>query len=252
MFHDMMLLMQRSATTEGCDSLKELDSIPALAYSPIHIEDRLELLSKTVQTTQRETPENNTKLLTKLERWLVDIGSIQESLQRVREDLVPHLEGILGVNFENTELFQVAMFQPSTKNIFMELETQYRRTDEDPLGSDGFAEMINLGEMAKVIALVGDAVISSAGLQHLWKPHLGDAGKITQRKAEIVSNENMAKLCDRWGLYEYRIHFDPDTPSKSEMEHDKGTLVEAVYGIVYLEYEYKMVLKKVTHLINTQ
>ena len=248
----MMQLMQMSATTEGSDSLKENDSVPTLSYSPIHIEDRLDLLSKIVQNTQRETPENNTRLQTKIERWLLDIGSIQGSLKKIREDLVPYLEGVLGITFEKKELFQVAMFQPSTKNIFMELETQYRRSKEDPLGSDGFAEMINLGEMAKVLALVGDAVISSAVLQHLWEPHLGDAGKITVRKAEIVSNEHMARLCDKWNLYEHRIHFDPDTPSKSEMEHDKGTLLEAVYGIIYLEYEYKMILKQVPHLINTR
>ncbi|MHA2148355.1 MAG: ribonuclease III domain-containing protein, partial [Candidatus Thorarchaeota archaeon] len=180
--------------------MKDDDLITTLSYSPIHIEDRLDLLSKTIQTTRRETPENNTRLLTKLERWLQEIKSMQEGLKRIREDLVPYLEGVLGITFEKKELFQVAMFQPSTKNIFMELETQYRRSKEDPLGSDGFAEMINLGEMAKVLALVGDAVISSAVLQHLWEPHLGDAGKITQRRSEIVSNEHMAKLCDAWGL----------------------------------------------------
>ena len=231
--------------------MKDDDLITTLSYNPIRIEDRLDRISKAVQATQRETPENNTKLLTKIERWLKDIKSIQESLKKIREDLVPDLERILGIEFKIKELFQVAMFQPSTKNILLELETQYRRSKNNPLDSDGFAEMINLSEMAKVLALVGDAVISSAVLQHLWEPHLGDAGKITLRKSEIVSNSHMARLCDEWGLYEYRIHFDPDTPSKSEMAHDKGTLLEAVYGIIYLEHEYKMVLKKVTHLINT-
>ncbi len=248
----MMLKMSTSAITEGSDSLKDDDLITTLSYNPIHIEDRLDLLSKTVETTRRETPENNTRLLTKIERWLLDIGSIQGSLKRVREDLVPELENILEIEFKVKELFQVAMFQPSTKNLFLELETQYRRSKNNPLDSEGFAEMANLGEMAKVLALVGDAVISSAVLQHLWEPHLGDAGKITLRKSEIVSNKHMARLCDEWGLYDYRIHFDPGTPSKSEMEHDKGTLLEAIYGIIYLEHEYKMVLKKVTHLINTR
>jgi ribonuclease-3 len=205
-----------------------------------------------VTTTQSETARNNTRLLTKLERWLNEIGSIQASLKSIREDLVPDLERTLELKFKHTELFQVAMFQPSTKNTFLELETQYRRSKNSPLDSDGFEEMINLSEMAKVLALVGDAVISSAVLQHLWEPHLGDAGKITQRKAEIVSNEHMSKLCDKWGLYEYRIHFDPDTPSKSEINHDKGTLLEAVYGIIYIEHEYKQILRSVTHLINTR
>jgi dsRNA-specific ribonuclease len=244
--------MRRSAITEGSDSLKDNDPIPTLSYKPIQIEENLDLLVKTIQTTRKETPENNTKLLTKLERWLQDIEFIQERLKRIRKDLVPKIERILGIGFENTELFQVAMFQPSTKNIFLELETHYRRSADDPLGSDVFAEMINLSEMSKVLALVGDAVISSAVLQHLWKPHLGDAGRITQRKAEIVSNEHMAVLCDIWDLYSYRIHFDPGTPSKSEIEHDKGTLLEAVYGIIYIEHEYKSVVKHVIHLINTR
>jgi dsRNA-specific ribonuclease len=161
------------------------------------------------------------------------------------------LEKILGIKFRNSELFLVAMFQPSTKNLFLELETQYRRSVNDPLGQDGFAEMINLSEMSKVLALIGDAVISSAVLQYLWEPHLGDAGKITQKKAEIVSNNHMAKLCDEWSLYEYRIHFDPGTPGKLEMNHDKGTLLEAIYGIIYIEYKYKMIHRLVSHLINT-
>ncbi|MFW9787594.1 MAG: ribonuclease III domain-containing protein [Candidatus Thorarchaeota archaeon] len=231
--------------------MKDSNSITQLSWSPIQIENRLDLLYMTVQKTQRETPNNNTRLLSKLDRWLQDLSYIQDSLNRIRERLVPNLERTLGVTFKHKELFQVAMFQPSTKNIFLELETQYRRSKNSPLDSDGFEEMINLSEMAKVIALVGDAVISSAVLQHLWEPHLGDAGRITQRKADIVSNEHMAKLCDKWELYDFRIHFDPDTPSKSEIEHDKGTLVEAIYGIVYIEYEYKQVVKLVSHLIES-
>ena len=230
------------------------DSTPntTLSWSPIQIEEKLDILYRTVQATQSKTPNNNTRLLTKLDRWLQEIGLIQEALERIRKDLVPKLEDILELEFKNKELFQVAMFQPSTKNIFLELETQYRRSKNNPLDSDGFAELINLSEMAKVLALVGDAVISSAVLQHLWEPHLGDAGRITQTKADIVSNEHMSKLCDRWGLYEYRIHFDPETPSKSEINHDKGTLLEAVYGIIYIEHEYKRIVDVVSHLISIQ
>ena len=228
------------------------DSDLTLSWKPIKVMSRMETLAETVQQTRINTATNNTRLLNKLERWQQDIKYIQESLERIEKKLVPKLEKILKIEFQNKELFQVAMFQPSTKNLFLELKTQYRRSADDPLGAEGFAEMINLSEMAKVIALVGDAVISSAVLQHLWEPHLGDAGKITQKKAKIVSNSHMAKLCDKWKLYDYRIHFDPDTPSKSEMDHDKGTLLEAIYGIIYIEHEYKMIHKQVTHLINTR
>ncbi|MFW9768679.1 MAG: ribonuclease III domain-containing protein [Candidatus Thorarchaeota archaeon] len=228
------------------------DSDLTLSWEPIQLMKRMDLLAETVEQTRINTSKNNTRLLNKLEKWKQDITYIQDSLKRIEKMLVPKLEKILKIGFRNKELFQVAMFQPSTKNLFLELKTQYRRTDYDPLGSDRFAEMINLSEMAKVLALVGDAVISSAVLQHLWEPHLGDAGKITQKKAKIVSNNHMAKLCDKWKLYNYRIHFDPETPSKSEMDHDKGTLVEAIYGIIYIEHEYKMIHKQVLHLINTR
>ncbi|MFX1578064.1 MAG: ribonuclease III domain-containing protein [Promethearchaeota archaeon] len=247
----MMQKMLKSAIIEGCDALTD-KAITTLSWNPIHIERRLTLLVGAIQKTRSRTPKNNTRLLTKLERWLQDIASIQEVLERIRENLLPFLEKTLGIRFEHKELLQVAMFQPSTKNIFLELETQYRRSKNSPLDSREFAEMINLSEMSKVLALVGDAVISSAVLQHLWRPHMGNAGTITQRKAEIVSNEHMSNLCDAWGLYEYRIHFDPDIPSKSEIEHDKGTLLEAVYGIIYIEHEYKKVVELVHHLINIQ
>jgi ribonuclease-3 len=243
--------MQRSTTTEGCDTLGD-DKDLTLSWKPINVMDRMSKLAETVQQTSVNTAKNNTRLLNKLERWQQDIKYIQKSLERIESKLVPKLEKILEVKFRNKELFEVSMFQPSTKNLFLELESQYCESDEDPLGPRGFAEMINLSEMAKVLALVGDAVISSAVLQHLWKPHLGNAGIITQKKAEIVSNNHMAKLCDKWKLYEYRIHFDPDAPSKGEMEHDKGTLLEAIYGIIYIEQEYKMIHRQVSHLINTR
>jgi dsRNA-specific ribonuclease len=248
----MMPQMLMSAITKGSDTMKDDASVPTISWSPIHIEDKLDILTRAVHTTQGETANNNTRLLTKFDKWLLELGSIQESLRRIRETLVPYLEKTLETRFEHTELFQMAMFQPSTKNLFLELETQYHGGENPPLDSEGFAEMINLSEMAQVLALIGDAVVSSAVLQHLWKPRAADAGNITQRKAHIVSNENMAKLCDKWGLYNYRIHLDPDTPSKLEENHDKGTLIEAVYGIIYIEHEYRKVLKLVTHLINTR
>jgi dsRNA-specific ribonuclease len=248
----MMLQMLKSVITNGSDTMKDDGSVPTISWIPIHIEEKLDILIQAVHTIQGETAKNNTRLLAKLDKWLFELGSIQEGLKRVREKLVPYLEKTLETHFEHTELFQMAMFQPSTKNLFLELETQYHGCENPPLDFEGFAEMINLSEMAQVLALIGDAVVSSAVLQHLWKPRAADAGRITQRKADIVSNEHMAKLCDKWGLYNYRIHFDPDTPSKLEENHDKGTLVEAVYGIIYIEHEYRKVLKLVVHLINTR
>ncbi len=45
----------------------------------------------------------------------------------------------------------------------------------------------------------------------------------------------LARLCDRWGLYEHRIHFDPDTSrSQRKVDRVRGTLVESVFGLLFL------------------
>ena len=51
-------------------------------------------------------------------------------------------------------------------------------------------------------------------------------------------NRNMARLCDKWDFYENWIHlFLPTAPeSKDEtINHVKGKIIEAIYGIIYLE-----------------
>ncbi|MDF1540990.1 MAG: ribonuclease III domain-containing protein, partial [Candidatus Thorarchaeota archaeon] len=92
-------------------------------------------------------------------------------------------------------------------------------------------------------------VIDMAVLHLIWKPKASDVGTLTQDRANIVNNQHLSQKCDEWELYENRIHFDPATPSKSEMEHDKGTLVEALYGVLYVELGFSRVRELVTHLL---
>ena len=141
------------------------------------------------------------------------------------------------------------MFQPSTKNLFLEIKTQYKDSKDSPLKEEEFEHLVNLSEMAKVLALLGDAAISMGVVQHLWSPNVSDVGTLTQRRAEIVSNEHMARICDRLNLYKHRIHFDPGKPSEEEMEHDKGTLLEALYGIIQIEQGFRGVRERISHLL---
>lgn len=172
-------------------------------------------------------------------RWITQLASMLSSIDRVKDSLRLKLEEVLELPLHKNELLLVAMFQPSTKNLFLEM------IDEFPSKQEELKHLVALSEMAEALALVGDAAISLAALHHVWQPKSIDAGVLTQKRSDIVNNEHMAKLCDNWGLYEYRIHFDPHAVSKSEMEHDKGTLLEAIYGIVYIEQG----LEKVKDLI---
>ncbi|MGY5860183.1 MAG: ribonuclease III domain-containing protein [Candidatus Thorarchaeota archaeon] len=218
-----------------------------LTWQPVHIEEKLNTLSKTIEWTKKQTPENKTRLLGKVDRWQEQIQEVNDGIHYIKKKLAPKLEKALDLKIRNKESLLTAMFQPSTKNLFLELEIQYRGK-KNPFDDNSFEDLVSLSEIAKRFALLGDAAISMAVIYHLW--HMDDdVGKLTQDKSSIVSNENMVALCDRWGLYEHRIHFDPEIPSKGEILHDKGTLVEAIYGIIQIERGFEHVLKNINHLL---
>ncbi|UCH04598.1 MAG: hypothetical protein JSW05_00100 [Candidatus Thorarchaeota archaeon] len=212
-----------------------------LSWEPIELQEKLQVLLDAVTRTESETPKQNTRTLRKTKRWREQLDEIILSLDRIQDRLSVRLESELGISLKTNELLQVAMFQPSTKNLFSELEIHYASGEQSPLDDEVFHVLVSLSEMAKALALVGDAAISMAVLHHIWQPKATDVGTLTQRRADLVSNEHLAKVCDEWGLYEHRIHFDPVEPSMSEIDHDKGTLTEAIYGIVYIEHGFQKV-----------
>jgi dsRNA-specific ribonuclease len=219
-----------------------------IVWKSIQIENRLDTLTQIIERTRRQTPENKTRLLGKVDKWLEQLDEVNDRIRYIKKTLTPKLEKVFDLKIKNKEILQAALFQPSTKNLFLELEIQYRR-ENNPFDDGGFEALVSLSESSKRFALLGDAAISMAVIYHLWQTVREDVGQLTQDKSSIVSNEHMADLCDKWGLYEHRIHFDPETPSKGEIIHDKGTLVEAVYGIVQMEHGFDQVLKNIDHLL---
>nr|KXH72851.1 MAG: hypothetical protein AM324_00590 [Candidatus Thorarchaeota archaeon SMTZ1-83] len=222
----------------------------ALSWEPIGLQEKLQVLLDAVTKTETETPKENTRTLRKTKRWREQIEEINLSLNRIQDELSVSLQAELEISLKTNELLQVAMFQPSTKNLFSEIEIHYASDKQSPLDDEVFRVLVSLGEMAKALALVGDAAISMAVLHHIWQPKATDVGTLTQRRAALVSNEHLGKVCDKWELYEYRIHFDPVKPSKSEIDHDKGTLTEAIYGIVYIEHGFQKVKDLVPKLMH--
>lgn len=220
-----------------------------LSWEEIGLETTLKDLANIVRDVEASTPPQNTRMLRKTKKWSQQLSEVIDSLVQIRTELKPQLEKALGVSIRGQELLQVAMFQPSTKNLFSELQIQLSLDKRSPLDEEDYEVLVFLSEIAQSLALVGDAAISIAVLHHIWQPKATDVGTLTQRRADIVSNEHLAKVCDSWGLYEQRIHFDPASPSKSEMNHDKGTLVEAICGIVYIEHGFNKVRELIPVLV---
>ncbi len=220
------------------------------AWSAIDLQAKVAGLVETVRHTRNLTPRLNTRTLDKLDRWESQLVHILQMMEKIELELGSTLEQTLNVKFTEDELLKIVMFQPSTKNLFLEIEAHFVRDETSTVDLESLEELCMVPEMAKVLALLGDAAISMAVLDHLWRPSVKEVGLLTQRRAAVVSNENMATLCDHWNLYSYRIHFDPHAETKSEMQHIKGTLVEAIYGIVYVRYGFSSVKEKAVHLLN--
>ncbi|MCK5390492.1 MAG: hypothetical protein KAJ36_08370, partial [Candidatus Thorarchaeota archaeon] len=139
-----------------------------ITWQPVHIENRLATLSKTIELTKEQTPANKTRLLGKLNRWQEQIQEINKGIRYIKKHLTPKIEKALGLKIKNKEILLAAMFQPSTKNLFLELEIQYRGK-KSPFEDDGFEALVSLSESAKRFALLGDASISMAVIYHLWQ-----------------------------------------------------------------------------------
>lgn len=140
----------------------------------------------------------------------------------------------------------LAFFMPSTRNLFSEILVHFGDGGCILSGKE-LAEMARLPEAAEALAWIGDAALKIGVLPEIWSPRVVDAGTLPERRKAYESNANMARLCDRWGLYEHRIHLDPPVP-KGNVGHVKGTLVEAVLGIIFLQCGLKGIARAATLL----
>lgn len=220
-----------------------------LDWHRLHLKDDLVAIRERVAQDSKSIPKNNLRTLSKMQRWVQSLDHITERVTYAEGVLAPRLEGLFSFELNEKGLFTVALFQPSTKNLFLELESHYCEPEKAVSECKTLPDLVALSETAKILALLGDAAIDMAILHHIWKPKASDVGSLTETRSGLVSNEHLSLKCDEWGLYENRIHFDPPTPTKSEMEHIKGTLVEALFGVIYIEMGFRRVLEMVKHLI---
>lgn len=226
-------------------------SLSDLTWESIGLEKRIKEIRSDILGAFDELPEGHTRAQGKFRRWLQELDCIVTAIEQIHTKLSPNLSRVFGHDFVDDELLLVTMFQPSTRNVFLEIKTHYEGISRGRYDDRVLYDLISISDMAKTLALVGDAAISMAVLHHLWRPDVETVGRLTQKRSEIVSNENLAQVCDKLQLFEYRIHFDPPTQTKSETEHIKGTLIEAVYGIMYIRYGLERVRELVTLIIET-
>lgn len=173
----------------------------------------------------------------KLNKWLDMINNFLLKHENIQLNLKTSLEKKFSIKFKNSDLITLALFRPSTKNVFTELSIYFQEEHPNFLNIEKLVYMSNLGDIAEGLATLGDRALDLAVLHTLWEEGITDKGTLSLEKEQIVENPNLAIYCDDLDLYTNRIHMEKNVnETKPETIIDiKGTLIEAIIGIIYLE-----------------
>lgn len=188
--------------------------------------DNIPVIEKALENQLNQLPENNLRERRKITNWIDRIRKINENINNIKKSKLVELERNINYNFAEPDLVVLSFIQPSIKKMFEELNIYSSSLNVN------FEPYLSMDKAAKVLALIGDAAISLALIQILWQPNISNVGELSTRRSEYASNENLARICDKWGLYDFRIHFGSD---QSENNHAKGTIIEALFGVIYIE-----------------
>lgn len=211
-----------------------------LKWNAIGLESKIELLHDAISKEKEKIPEEHTKNHRKLKNYLDDLQNLIDKISLIKTELLEKLQKILRIEFPTPELLMIALARPSVKNIFDDLKKHFQDSKINPVKIGDYDDLISIGEASKVLALIGDSALDLAAVQLFWDSQLSTVGELSRKRQEIVSNKNLARICDKWKLYDYRLKRKQKSQinglKEETIEHVKGTFVEAIFGVIYLEF----------------
>ena len=218
-----------------------------LKWNAIGLELKTKILQEKIIQEKENEPSTHSKKHQRLQGFLDELNHLLDTMNKIQNNLIPELEKIFRLEFKTPELIMLALSRPSIRNIYEDMQRHFKYQQEKTLNLDEYIELASSGDAADVLALIGDSAIDLAVVQSFWDSSLTKAGKLSKMRANIVANENLAKACDKWNLYNYRLNRLKDPSElKAKVEtinHEKGTLVEAIYGVIYLEFGFEELLR---------
>lgn len=218
-----------------------------LKWNAIGLARKTQSLRDYIQNEKDEIPVSHTSKQTKRQRFLDELDHLLERMEKIEKILIPKLERIFRLKFTTPELIMFGLSRPSIRNIFNDLNTHFSDNPNRPLKEEEMIELASSGDAADVLALIGDSALDLAIVQLLWDSSLSNTGKLTEKRKEVASNFNLAKYCDKWELYGCRLNrfksSEYEDIKPETIHHEKGTLVESVLGVIYLEFGLEVLLR---------
>lgn len=209
--------------------------------------DNIPIIEKALENRSSQLPDH-LREKKKITNWIEQIKKINDNIYNIKKLKLAELERNINYTFDEPDLVVLSFVQPSIRKMFEEIYA-----DSSRLGLNvDFEPYHHMDEAAKVLALIGDAAISLALIQILWEPNISDVWDLTIKREKYAKNENLARICDKWGLYGFRIHYDYGSNQSEnigkKINHAKGTIIEAIFGVVYIEAGLKQVVLSIDAL----
>lgn len=210
-----------------------------LQWNAVGFKKQIDYYIEAVNSNRNELPRDHAVSFRRLTGFLDQLNQLKANIDQIDNKIIPELESIFRISFKTPEMLYLAFSRPSIRNIFENLETEFAENEDIKLSKATLEELQSSADAGNVLALIGDAVLDLAVVQVLWDSSLSNTGQLTQQRTEIVSNKSLAKFSDTLDLYNLRLcnYGDPSESDVKEkkLNHEKGTLVEAIIGVIYLE-----------------
>jgi hypothetical protein len=184
----------------------------------------------------------------KFSRWVGEQKKMLDQISLFEIHVLPLIADDLGYPFANKNLVLIAMMQRGMRKTFTEIKKQFGESPQLPISPDELDFLIVGPDTAASLAWVGDTAINYAILSYIWEPGITPE-KLHDKRKPLETNKNLSDLCDRWNLYSYRFFLDSAEPQQKRLETIKGTLTEAIFGVIFIERDIPGV-KKALHLID--
>jgi len=189
-----------------------------LKWNAIGFESKTILLLERLTKIRDEIPNDHSKKIKKIQGFIAELSHLIDIIGLIKKDLIPRLENLFRLNFKTPELIMLALSRPSIRHIYENVEIYFRKKPKNLLKPEEYKELASSGDAGNVLALIGDSVIDLAIVQLFWDSSLSTAGSLSKKRQTIVSNENLAKLADKYDLYSYRLKRLNDPSEKKSKE----------------------------------
>lgn len=170
------------------------------------------------------------------QKSIEEISNIEKRFERIKEVYIPRIRTATGHEFLNPDLFFFVFLYKEIAMVFNEAQTNpVKPGGIELLSSQDLREMTEVSEDRRTLAYIGDAVLETGVMGSIWS--LQEIQKIPlseflhNERNKLVENEPLSRFWDSLELNDSPViaNLPP------ENDETKGSSMEAVFGIIFLE-----------------